>query len=504
MNNIRRFPHRRNGHGGPPAEPPVIAGRCPPADLDAEAAVLSAILLERDALDRVLEILRPEHFYSDANRRIYEGAEALAAAGTPIDTVSVASWLRSREWMGQIGGPSYLAQLADATPAVAHVAAHAQVVYEKWRIRQLIGTCQRISAEGYGDVGVVQEYIDAAEHSIYELARPSQSSSVLRVNGVVRDVFQQMNDTAARGHRIVGIPTGYEMLDAKLGGLISGNVLVIAGRPGMSKTSLATCIAINVASPRTVDIPDPDRPYAPKDTRPDDETGVIFFSSEMPKDQLVTRMVCSEGRVDLGRVRQNMLMAEDWRKLTEAASYISALPIFVDDSADIGLLEMRAKIRRLQAEYNRPATDAQPGRRIGCCIVDYLQLLKAPPNAMSREQEVAENAKGLKNIAKELKVPVIALSQLNRLVETRSTKDKRPQLSDCRDSGAIEEAADCLIGLYRDSYYNPETTKQRGIAELLFLKNRHGPTGKVLLRFSDSCTRFDNLARDEYPDMVDE
>lgn len=500
MSNLRYF---RRGNQ-PPKEPPTIAGRAPRHDLGAEAAVLSAILIERDALDRVLEILRPEHFYSDANRRVYEGAEALAAAGTPIDIVSIASWLRAREWMGQIGGPSYLAQLADATPAVAHVTEHAMIVRELARQRQLVATCQRIAAEGYGDVGVVQEWIDVAESAIYDIARPAGSSAVARVNGIVREVFQQMNDSAARGHRIIGIPTGYDRLDAKLGGLVDGNVLVIAGRPGMAKTSVATCIAVNVASPRTVDIPDPDKPYGPKERRPDEETGVIFFSAEMPKEQLVARMVCAEARVDSGKVRENMLQAEDWRRLTEAASYISALPIFIDDSANLGLLEMRAKIRRLQAEYNRPATDTQPGRRIGCAIFDYLQILKAPPNAMSREQEVGENAKGLKQLAKELKIPVIVLSQLNRLVETRSTKDKRPQLSDCRDSGAIEEAADCLIGLYRDSYYNAETTTQRGIAELLFLKNRHGPTGKVLLRFDESCTRFDNLAPGEYEGMVDE
>lgn len=503
MNNVRRFPSRR-GHGGPPAEPPSIAGRAPRHNLEAEAAVLSAILLEPPALDGVLEILGDGRaFYADANRHVYEAARELSQKGAPVDIVTIAAWLRDKGFYDRFGGGAYLAQLSDATPAVAHVAEHARVVQELWRLRMLAATCQRISAECYGDVGPVQEFIDLAEGAIYELARPSEASAIARVNVAIKDVFQQMSDVAKRGHRIIGIPTGYERVDAKLGGLIAGNLLVIAGRPGMAKTSLATCMAVNVASPRTVSVTDPDDQYGRSREAPDEETAAIFFSLEMPRDQLVMRMICAEARVDHSRVRQGMLQAEDWRRLTEAASYISALPIFIDDTANLGLLEMRAKVRRIQAEYNRPATDAQPGRRVGGVFIDYTQIMKAPPNAMSREQEVGDNAKGLKNLAKDLKVPVIALSQLNRLVETRSTKDRRPQLSDCRDSGAIEEAADCLIGLYRPEYYD-EDSDQKGIAELLFLKNRHGPTGKVLTRFTASCTRFDNLAPGEMPEGYDE
>jgi len=485
-------------------EPAVIAGRVPPHDLDAEAAVLSAILLERDALDRVLEVLRPEHFYSDANRRIYEGAEALAAAGIPIDIVSIASWLRDRDRMGQIGGPSYLAQLADATPAVAHVAAHAQVVHEKWRIRQLIATCQRISAEGYGDVGVVQEFIDVAEQSIYELARSPQSTTTQPIAQVLRAAFEQISQAAERGDRITGISTGYEQLDAKTAGLHDGDLTIVAARPGMGKTSFVLNLAVNVASPRTVAAPGPGEAGYGGFERQDPGYGVVVFSLEMPREQLATRMVCSEGRVDLGRVRQGMLQAEDWRRLTEGASYLSSLPVWIDDTPLLGVLELRAKVRRIQAEYNRPAADSSPDRRLGLVVVDYLQLMKGREGAASREQEISEISRGLKRLAKELKVPVIALSQLNRAVETRATKDKRPQLSDLRESGAIEQDADCIIFIYRDEYYNPETTNQKGIAELLIAKQRNGPTGKVLTRFAASYTRFDNLARDEYPDMVDD
>jgi replicative DNA helicase len=485
-------------------EPASIAGRVPPHDLDAEAAVLSAILLERDALDRVLEILRPEHFYSDANRRIYEGAEAIAAAGMPIDIVSIASWLRDRDRMGQIGGPSYLAQLADATPAVAHVAAHAQVVYEKWRIRQLIGTCQRISAEGYGDVGVVQEFIDVAEQSIYELARTPNSTTTQPLAQVLRAAFEQITQAAERGDRITGISTGYEQLDAKTAGLHDGDLMIVAARPGMGKTSFVLNLAVNVASPRTVSAPGPGEAGYGGFERQDPGYAVAVFSLEMPREQLATRMVCSEGRVDLGRVRQGMLQAEDWRRLTEGASYLSSLPIWIDDSPLLGVLELRAKVRRIQAEYNRPATESSPERRVGLVVVDYLQLMKGRDGVNSREQEISEISRGLKRLAKELKVPVIALSQLNRAVETRTTKDKRPQLSDLRESGAIEQDADCIIFIYRDEYYNAETTNQKGIAELIIAKQRNGPTGKILTRFAASYTRFDNLARDEYPDMVDD
>jgi len=498
---------RGGGRGGgrPPQrlEPGIIAGRVPPHDLDAEAAVLSAILLSREALDRVLEILKPEHFYSDANGRIYEAAQALALAGTPIDIVSVASFLRDRERLQQIGGPTYLGQLADATPAVAHVGAHAQAVYEKWRLRAVIATCQRVAAEGYGDVGGVQEFIDGCEQDIYELARTAGSTSVQPLNVVLRAAFQQITAAAERGDRITGISTGYEKLDAKTAGLHNGDLMIIAARPGMGKTSFVLNLGVNVASPRTITAPGPgDHDHGVERQEPG--FGVCVFSLEMPREQLAVRLVCSEGRVDVGKVRQGFLQPDDWRRLTEAASYLSSLPIWIDDTSALGILELRAKVRRIQAEYNREATPTSAERRVGLVIVDYLQLMKGRDGVNSREQEISEISRGLKQLAKELSVPVIALSQLNRSVETRTTKDKRPQLSDLRESGAIEQDADTIIFIYRDEYYNPESTNAKGIAELLISKQRNGPTGKVLTRFTASCTRFDNLAAGDYPENVDD
>ncbi|AKT42798.1 replicative DNA helicase [Chondromyces crocatus] len=500
---MMRGPDARRGQRPQKLEPATIAGRVPPHDLDAEAAVLSAILLDRDALDRVLEILKPEHFYNDGNGRIYEATQTLALAGTPIDIISVASWLRDRERLQQLGGAAYLATLADATPAVSHVASHARVVYEKWRLRQLIATCQRVSAEGYGDVGEVQAFIDGAEQSIYQLARTPQGTSTQPLAMALRTAFEQITAAAERGDRITGISTGYEKLDAKTAGLHDGDLLIVAARPGMGKTSFVLNLAVNVASPRSVGMPGPgEEGHGVERQAPG--FGVAVFSLEMPREQLATRMVCSEGRVDVGKVRQGFLQPEDWRRLTESASYLSTLPVWIDDTSALTLLEVRAKVRRIQAEYNQASGPGNPGRRVGLVVIDYLQLMKGRDGVSSREQEISEISRGLKQLAKELRVCVIALSQLNRSVETRTTKDKRPQLSDLRESGAIEQDADTIVFIYRDEYYNAETTNAKGIAELIIAKQRNGPTGKVLVRFAASCTRFDNLAPGDYPDVVDD
>jgi replicative DNA helicase len=486
-----------------PKEPPIIAGRVPPHDLDAEAAVVSAVMLKRDALDQVAEILKAEHFYSEANGRVYEAAVALALQHKPIDIVQIASWLRDREKLAQVGGTAYLAQIVDATPAVAHVVSHAKIVREKWRLRRLIAECQRISAEGYGDVGGVQEFIDGAEQSVYELARTVETSSALPIRDVVRAAFEQITKAAARGDRITGISTGFAKLDEKTAGLHDGDLTIVAARPGMGKTSFVLNLAVNVAQPRTISSPGPqDRGYGGGPRRAPGY-GVVVFSLEMPREQLASRMLCSEARVDVGKLRGGHLSAEDWRKLTESASELTNLPIWLDDTPAIGLLEVRAKVRRIQAEYNRGTTEEEDEKRIGLVVIDYLQLMSGRQGAASREQEISEISRGLKQLAKELRVPVIALSQLNRAVETRPGKDKRPQLSDLRESGAIEQDADMICFIYRDEYYNPETDR-KGMAEIIIAKQRNGPTGKVLTRFTASCTRFDTLQAGEYPQFDDD
>jgi len=479
-----------------------VQGRVPPHDLDSEAAVLSAILLERDALDKVLEALKPEYFYSEANRRIFEAALELSTRGVPVDIVSVAGTLRDHERLAQVGGSAYLAQLVDSVPSVAHVETYARRVREKWRIRQLIATCQRVSAEGYGDVGEVQAFVDGAEQAIYEIARTPEATSVQRIEPIIRSVFEQITELARRGERITGVPTGFERLDAKTAGLHEGELTIVAARPGMGKTSFVLNVAVNVASPKTVAGAGTESgldDLGAGEAREEPGLGVAVFSLEMPRDQLASRMVCAEGRVDVGKMRQGFLQDKDWNNLTQAASFLYRLPIWIDDTPSLGVLELRAKVRRLQAEYNRPKPDGGIGRRIGLVIVDYLQLMSGSEYTSSREQEISEISRGLKRLSKELRVPVIALSQLNRAVETRGTKDKRPQLSDLRESGAIEQDADNIIFIYRDDYYEADS-EERGIAELIVAKQRNGPTGKIKVRFEAAYTRFDNLA----PDMYDQ
>lgn len=482
-----------------PREPPILSGRVPPNDLQAEAAVLSSCLLANDALDRVLEILEPEHFYSDNHRLVYEACRSLSIDGAPIDIVSVASWLRNRELIQRAGGAKYLGELVDATPAVANVATHARTVKEKWRLRRLIAVCQKYAGQGYGEVPVAQEFIDEAEQEIYDIARTPESSTVFPLKDVLTITFKKLSEAAERGDQITGVPTKFVDLDKKTAGLHAGDLMIIAARPGMGKTSFVLNIAVNVAMPQLIATPGPgDDGYgAQQSEKPG--YGVAVFSLEMPKEQVAQRMVCAEARVDVGKMRQGYLNQEDWANLTSAAAVLANLPIWIDDTPGLGLLELRSKVRRLKAEYSRQRGPDDPG--LGLVVIDYLQLMSGRKGVTSREQEISEISRGLKQLAKELSVPVIALSQLNRGVETRAGKDKRPMLSDLRESGAIEQDADTIIFIYRDEYYNKETTNERGVSEIIIAKQRNGPTGTVRTRFVSSYTRFENLAPGEYEDF---
>jgi replicative DNA helicase len=480
--------------------PPTIEGRVPPHDLDAEAAVLSAVMLDGSALDKILEFLKPEHFYSEAHRRIFEACVELRAVGQPVDIVQVASWLRSRERLAQVGGMPYLTEILDSAPAVHNVAAYGKTIHEKWRVRQVILTCQRVTAMGYVDYGEAQAFIDGAEQAIYQIARTEEGTSVERLLDVMKKSFKQLTDAVQRGDRITGMPTGFTRFDNLTAGLHDGDLTIVAARPGMGKTSFCLNIAVNVARPRTMVKADD-----PNDRWENAGTGVAVFSLEMPREQLANRMVCSEARVDVSKIRTGYLSPQDWSKLTHAASELGSLPIWIDDSSSLSLLELRAKVRRLQAEYDRTDETGRKVRRIGLVIIDYLQLMKGREGAQSREQEISEISRGLKSLAKELRVAVIALSQLNRAVETRSEKSKRPQISDLRESGAIEQDADNIIFIYRDDYYNRDSLppELQHVAELILAKQRNGPTGTAKVRFDREYTRFDNLAEGEYPEDVE-
>jgi replicative DNA helicase len=481
--------------GGQAAEPIGIEGRIPPHDLDAEAAVLSAVMIDPLAFDKVSELLRPEHFYSEAHRRIFEAAVELSATGKPVDVVQVATWLRDRDRLAQVGGMAYLTEVLNAAPAVANVGAYGRTIHEKWRVRQLMLACQRVMAQGYSGYGEAQVFIDSAEQAVYDIARTRESSSVQLLRDVVHETFRRIEKANARGLRITGIPTGFDRYDRITSGLHDGELTIVAARPGMGKTSLVLNMAANVATPQQVE-----SARDPNDRWEEAGYGVAVFSLEMPREQIANRMLCSEARVDVSKVRTGMLTPTDWSKLTQAAAHLHNLNIWVDDSPALSILELRSKVRRMQAEFDR--VDAATGdkkQRIGLVVVDYLQLMRGRENAQSREQEISEISRGLKHLAKELNLPVMALSQLNRAVETRGEKSKRPQLSDLRESGAIEQDADNICFIYREDYYNRETV-DRNVAELIIAKQRNGPTDTVKVRFEPQYTRFDNLADGEYDD----
>lgn len=471
----------------------IVAGRLPANDLPAETAVLSAAMLQPTCVGEI-GFLRPEHFYNAHNGAIYKVILELIAANQPIDLVTIGGELRRRERLAEVGGAAYIAQIADASPHLANVQAHAQRVWECWRIRTLVAHCQTTAAEGYGDVGDIQEWIDQAAQFASELAtRPGQNPTLL-LRDALGTAMKALFDAAERGERITGTSTGFEKLDARIAGLHDGDLTIVAGRPGQGKTSLATGMAVNVAAPRV---------GSDGATGPVGD-GVAIFSLEMPRDQIAIRMVCSEARVDLGKVRQGFLQPDDWTRLAASASFLSSLPIWIDDTPALSLVELRAKLRKIQANYDRPATAAAPRRRVGLAIIDYIQLMKGSGGKMqSREQEIAEVSRGLKQLAKDMRIPVIALAQLNRGVESRA--DKRPQLSDLRESGSLEQDADNVLLVYRAEHYFPDKPDvMKGIAELIIGKQRNGPTGKVLLRFWATCTRFDNLAGEDYPDLLDD
>jgi replicative DNA helicase len=481
---------QRFSNSSGPSELRPSGGRVPPHDLDAEAAVLSAVMLAQEAFDRVAEFLRPEHFYSGANQRVFEAVLALQSESHPVDVITVAGWLRDKGLLQQIGGTAYLAQLTDAIPTIAHVEAHGKVVREKWRLRRVIATCQDFAAVGYGDTGDVQGFIDQAEQAIFDLARTPEASSVVSLKHAIHGAFGLLSEAAKRGGGITGFATGFHDLDKMTAGLHPGDLYIVAARPGMGKTSFVLNLAAQLAEPRRVVLEGSTTPAAALGT------GVVVFSLEMPREQLASRLLASDASVDVSKLRSGNIGKEDWINLTESASKLGHLPLWLDDTPAIGLLDLRARVRRLQAEVSRRSSDGPKAEKLGLVVIDYLQLMSGRQGAQSREQEISELSRGLKQLAKEMSVAVIALSQLNRSVETRSG-DKRPQLSDLRESGAIEQDADCIMFIYRDDYYHADSAEQN-TAELIVAKQRNGPTGKIMLHFNKACTRFENRASEEY------
>lgn len=458
---------------------PRSGARVPPHDVNAEAAVISACLLDQSTIDTVRGLIEPDHCFADAHRRILDAIYQLDDVNQPVDLVSVASKLRETNRLEQVGGAAYLAQISDATPAVAHVDHHARLVRDLWRVRQAIALHQEKAAEAFSGIEVpVQEWIEKTEAQLALIGGVGYDSQLEIVGDVASRYYANMVAAKERGLDILGTPTGYIDLDERTGGLFDGDLTIVAGRPGLGKTSLATCIANNVAK---------------------GGKGVAVFSLEMPRDQVGMRMMCSEEKLDANLVRRSKLKDDDWARLVRATDTLSKLPIWIDDKPMMTVQEIRSKVRRLQRQL---VTDENKFgcKKLGLVVVDYLQLMKGiREKGDSREREVASISQGLKNLAKNLGVPVLALSQLNRSVE-RKGSDKRPTMSDLRESGAIEQDADAIWLLYRDSYYQKDAGPE---VEVDIAKQRNGPTGVVKLHFEPTTMSYYNAeTHDDYGDIT--
>lgn len=453
--------------------------------------VLSDILLNPVNFDIVRDILGPEDFYSDAHKRIYEAIDALAQSGKAIDAELVAGWLRDKGYLQVVGGVVYLTQIVDATPAVGNVTDHAKRVKDKARVRLLIATQKALVADAYGDYGEASELLQRAERAISDIAHDSFEQHLELVGTVVHSHVDALKRAKEEGRSMAGISTGFKNLDAKTAGLFDGDLYVVAGRPGMGKSALASSIAANVARPR---LGDPN-------------CGAVIFSLEMPKQQIAVRFACAEKMIDSGDVRRGTLRDDQFTKLREAAEALSRFPLWVDDTPAITLFDIRARLRKLLKDIEAERTEVEC-KRLGIVVVDYLQLMKGErQRGDSREQEVSGLSRGLKLIAKEFGVPVMALSQLSRAVEQRGKKasDKRPQLSDLRESGAIEQDADAVWFLFREGYYDDQADASETDVDIA--KQRQGGVGRAQLYFDGKHTRFadmiDETEFDEYDDYDD-
>jgi len=433
-----------------------------PNNLDAERWILGAILLDDKALFPLQEILRKEDFYLDSHRKIYEKMITLTSAGKAIDLITLMDELRRSNLVESTGGPAYLASLTDGLPRAANVEYYAQIVKEKATLRRLIQISNEITARSYQNEESPQEILESAEKVIFELAGQQFRTGFLPIEPLVSDVYKQIEEVANRRTPVTGIETGFTELDKMTAGLHRCDLIIVAARPGLGKTSICLNIAEHVALKK--------------------HQTVGIFSLEMSRESLVKRLLCSEAEVDSHRVSTGFINKEEWSKLGRAAGAVSQTKMFIDDTPGISIVEMRSKARRLRAEHG-----------LDLLIVDYLQLMSGTcPRYENRTQEISQISRGLKALAKDLNVPVLAISQLNRAVESRKG-DRRPQLSDLRESGSIEQDADLVLFIYREDEVNP-TQENSGVAEIIIGKQRNGPIGFVRLAFLGEYTRFENLA----------
>jgi replicative DNA helicase len=444
--------------------------RLPPQNLEAEMSVLGGILLENEALNRALEFLTVEDFYRRSHQLIFAAMLALSERNEPADLVTLTAQLKVGDHLEAAGGAQYLATLVDYVPTAANIKYYCKLVKEKSIARRLISVSTDIATSGY-DGGDMEDILDRAEKAIFEIAENRMRPSFFPVRDILKDTFHNIQELYERKELVTGVPTGYVDLDKMTSGFQRGDLVIIAGRPSMGKTAFA----LNLVE------------YATSLT--DKNISAVVFSLEMSKEQMVQRLLCSVARVDAGRLRTGNLGDSDWPKLTTAAGQLSDANIFIDDTPAISVLELRSKARRLKAEHG-----------LGLIVVDYLQLMRGS-NTENRQQEISEISRSLKALAKELELPVLALSQLNRSLESRT--DKRPMMADLRESGAIEQDADIIMFVYRDTVYcedcksrekNCEKNHDKD-AEIIIGKQRNGPIGTVHLTFRGEFTRFENQSK---------
>lgn len=451
-----------------PSDP--LLSRTPPQDIDAEESLLSAIFINNDRLSDIIDILSADDFYKGAHKKIFTAMIELELKDEPADLVTVANRLKEKKEFESIGGASYLATISDAAPIAVNAVHYAKIIKGKAALRRLISASSGIIERCVAGKGDFEDILDYAESKIFQISEKKSGSAFQSLGDLINLNIDKLEEQQEKGGGLSGLSTGYKRLDKIISGLQKSDLIILAARPSMGKTAFALNIARNVAV--------------------EERKPVAVFSLEMSDEQLSMRLLTGEARIDANRLRTGFISQEDWQDTTDAAGIISDLPIFIDDTPNITAMEIRTKARKLYQKQND----------IGLIIIDYLQLMKSPFKTDRRDLEIAEISRSLKALAKELSVPVIAVSQLNRMLEQRS--NKRPMLSDLRESGALEQDADIVAFIYRDDVYNTEPDNpEKGKAEIIVAKNRNGATGKSVMRFLGQYTRFEELAPDSYQEF---
>ncbi|MCJ7811928.1 replicative DNA helicase [bacterium] len=446
-----------------------IFDRVPPQSLEAEMAVLGSVMIDNDCIGKIIEIVDVSHFYRTVHQQIFTAARALYERNEPVDLITLTEELKKQNRLEEIGGTYYLTELAEAVPSSANVEYHARIVLERFLMRRLIEESAAIAKECYDGLDDVYKIIDRSEQRIFGLSEKRQRRTFQHISPIMHEAFETIEKFHQREGAVTGVPTGFTMLDELTSGFQQSEFIIIAGRPSMGKTALSLNIARHAAVKAKIP--------------------VGFFSLEMSNRQLALRLLCADAQVDAHGVRTGRLADKEWQELSLHAGALTEAPLYVDDTPGMGVLEVRAKARRLKKEHD-----------IGLIIVDYLQLMEGPRGAESRQQEISVISRSLKNLAKELDVPVVALSQLSRAVEVRGG-ERRPMLSDLRESGAIEQDADVVLFIYRPEFYGKKADEQgnplEGKAEIIIGKQRNGPVGTIHLYFKKQWARFNNPAYEE-------